>query len=108
MATTSTVEETHGDLDLGRCRRSAPAGGLTVRNVTDAGFGDGDDAFELKRQARAGCRARDVAGMASPALTVAVDADLTTTATAVRRRAACRARRRSVAGRTARSACAAA
>jgi len=57
--------------------------GLTVRNVTEPEFGSGPDAITLRRQARAGVAissgTRGVIGSA----TVAVDADLTRTATAL-------------------------
>jgi hypothetical protein len=75
-------DETHAGLDvgamavLGRVRF-----GLMVRNVTEPEFGSGPDAFTLSRQARVGAAltsgARGVIGSA----TLAIDADLTRTAT---------------------------
>ena len=57
--------------------------GLTVRNVTEPEFGDGPEAIRLRRHARAGVAissgTRGVIGSA----TVAVDADVTRTATAL-------------------------
>ena len=73
-----------GGLDLGGMVTFGMARiGLSVRNVTEPTFGDGADALELKRQARAGFALstgpRGVIGAGA----VAVDADLTTTVTAV-------------------------
>ena len=75
--------ETHGDLDvgamatLGRLRL-----GLAVKNVRTPEFSEGDTRIELPRQVRAGASFR--AGSADRAEIVgAVDADLTTTPTAV-------------------------
>ena len=73
----SISDETHADLDVGAMARSACANRVTV-HVTEPEFGEGADALELKRQARAGVALssgpRGVIGTA----TVAVDADLTT------------------------------
>jgi len=78
-----TAGETHAGLDLGGMVTFGMARvGLTVRNVTEPTFGDGADALELKRQARAGFALstgpRGVIGTGA----VAVDVDLTTTVTA--------------------------
>jgi hypothetical protein len=75
-------EETHGDLDLGLMMAFPKfRAGLTVRNVTTPEFGDGNDRFELKRQARAGVAVLTKSKGVIQALTVAADADLTRTAT---------------------------
>jgi hypothetical protein len=75
--------EIHTGLDVGAMVTFGLARvGLAVRNVTEATFGIGADALVLKRQARAGFALstgpRGVIGTGS----VAVDADLTRTATA--------------------------
>jgi hypothetical protein len=75
--------EIHAGLDVGTMVTFGLARvGLAVRNLTEATFGTGADALELKRQARAGFAlstgSRGVIGTGS----VAVDADLTRTATA--------------------------
>jgi len=77
------ADETHAGLDAGVMATFGRARvGLAVRNLTEATFGAGADALELKRQARAGFAlttgSRGVVGSAS----VAVDADLTTNTTA--------------------------
>ncbi len=69
--------ETHAGLDVGAMVTFGMARvGLAVRNVTEATFGTGADAFSLKRQARAGFAlstgSRGVIGTGR----VAVDADL--------------------------------
>ena len=74
--------ETHGDLDVGAL---AVVGrvrvGAALRNVTSPTFSDGADRVEVPRQARVGVAL--AAGRQRPDdLTVAVDADLTTTTTA--------------------------
>jgi hypothetical protein len=76
--------ETHSGLDIGAMAVFGRTRlGLTVRNVTEPEFGTGLDAITLRRQARAGVAlssgTRGVIGSA----TVAVDADLTRTATAL-------------------------
>jgi hypothetical protein len=76
--------ETHAGLDMGAIASFGAARfGLTVRNVKQPEFGTGPDAITLKRHARAGAAIssgrRGVIGSA----TVALDADLTTTATAL-------------------------
>jgi hypothetical protein len=75
-------DETHPGLDVGAMAVFGRGRvGVTVRNVTEPQFGSGTDAFTLRRQARAGFAlttgTRGVIGSA----TVAVDADLTRTAT---------------------------
>jgi F plasmid transfer operon, TraF, protein len=74
--------ETHLGLDVGAMAVLGRARlGVMVRNVTRPEFGTGQDAFTLNRQARAGAAltsgSRGVIGSA----TLAVDADLTKTAT---------------------------
>jgi hypothetical protein len=75
-------QETHGDLDLG-LMLALPhfQAGLTVRNVTTPEFGEGNERFELKRQARAGIAVLAKAKGVVEALTVAADVDVTRTAT---------------------------
>jgi len=76
--------ETHGGLDMGAM---AVFGGmrigLMIRNVSEIEFGSGPNAFTLSRHARAGAAlssgTRGVIGSA----TLAVDADLTNTATSL-------------------------
>ena len=76
--------ETHSGLDMGAMVtfRGARAG-IMVRNLREMDFGTGADVVTLKRHVRAGgaltSGSRGVIGTA----TVAVDADLTTTATAL-------------------------
>ena len=75
--------ETHAGFDVGAMVTFGLARvGLAVRNVTEATFGTGPDALVLRRQARAGFAlstgSRGVIGTGS----VAIDADLTRTATA--------------------------
>src|SRR4029079_8560655 len=55
--------------------------GLTVRNVTTPEFGEGNERFELKRQARAGIAVLAKSKGVVEALTVAADVDVTRTAT---------------------------
>jgi hypothetical protein len=75
--------ETHAGLDMGAMAAFGRIRlGLMVRNITEPEFGSaGTDTFKLNRQARAGAAwtsgSRGVIGTA----TLAVDADLTTTAT---------------------------
>jgi len=74
--------ETHGDLDLGLMLALTHfRAGLTVRNMTTPAFGEGNDRFELKRQARAGVAVVGKSKGLVQAVTVAADADLTRTAT---------------------------
>jgi hypothetical protein len=74
--------EVHAGLDVGAMAVFGRARiGVMVRNVNETQFGSGSDAFTLSRHARVGAAlssgTRGVIGSA----TVAVDADLTTTAT---------------------------
>lgn len=74
--------ETHAGLDIGAMATFGRTRfGLMVRNVTEPSFGDGGGAFTLGRHARVGAAwssgARGVIGSA----TIALDADLTRTAT---------------------------
>jgi hypothetical protein len=74
--------ETHAGLDVGAMAVFGRARlGLTVRNVKQPEFGSGPDTFTLSRHARIGAAlssgTRGIVGSA----TVAVDADLTRTAT---------------------------
>lgn len=80
--------ETHGDFDIGamavieRVRL-----GVSVKHVHEPAFGDEDSRFVLARQARAGFVFSTAAFSTEPrgtadSLTVAIDADLTRTATA--------------------------
>jgi len=83
-AAIAVSEETHGGLDMGAMAVFGPARlGLMVRNLTEIEFGGGLDGFTLKRHARVGAAlssgTRGVVGSA----TVAVDADLTNTTTAL-------------------------
>ena len=76
--------ETHAGLDMGVMAVFGRARlGLTVRNVNEPEFGGGEDAFLLARHARVGAAfssgTRGVIGSA----TLAVDADLTKTTTAL-------------------------
>jgi F plasmid transfer operon protein TraF len=75
-------QESHGDLDLGLMMAFPQfRAGLTVRNVTTPEFGQGNEHFELKRQARAGVAVLAKSKGIVEALTIAADADLTRTAT---------------------------
>jgi len=70
--------ETEADLDLGAMASFGRARvGLALKHVREPEFGDGANRIVLRRQARAG-----VAFLARGSLTVAVDADLSTTSTA--------------------------
>jgi hypothetical protein len=74
--------EVHAGLDVGAMAVFGRARiGVMVRNLNEVEFGNGSDAFRLSRHARVGAAlttgTRGVIGTA----TVAVDADLTTTAT---------------------------
>jgi hypothetical protein len=76
--------ETHGGLDVGAMAVFGKARiGLMIRNVSEIEFGSGPNAFTLRRHARLGgalsSGTRGVIGSA----TLAVDADLTNTATAL-------------------------
>lgn len=75
------MDQTRGDLDVGALATVGWARfGLAVKNLRASDFSAGDRQLELPRQVRAGLAIR--AGAASrPAVTLAVDADLTTTPT---------------------------
>ena len=63
--------QTHGDLDLGvMLALKHFRAGLTVRNMTTPQFGEGNDRFELKRQARAGVAVVGTSKGLVPAVTV--------------------------------------
>lgn len=55
--------------------------GLSVRNLTDPDFGDGDNRLTLERQARAGVAVLTTSRGTVSGLTIAADADLTRQAT---------------------------
>jgi hypothetical protein len=55
--------------------------GLSVKHVREPEFGEGDSAFELKRQARVGVAIVGGGGGPLTAITAAADADLTRTDT---------------------------
>ena len=73
---------THTGLDIGAMVvvRTLRAG-VTVRNVRRLEFGSGDDMVRLDRHARAGFALSTAADSSKGGATLAVDADLTTTAT---------------------------
>jgi hypothetical protein len=74
--------ETHTGLDVGAMATFGRTRlGLTVRNVTELEFGTGPDAIRLGRQARAGVALSSGTRGVIGSVTVAVDADLTRTAT---------------------------
>jgi hypothetical protein len=74
--------ETHPGLDIGAMAVLGPARiGVMVRNVKQPEFGTGADAFTLSRHARVGAAVSTGTRGVIGAATVAVDADLTTTAT---------------------------
>lgn len=74
--------EIRGDLDVGALVTFGAARlGMTIKNVTRPGFGAGDDRFVLPRQVRSGVALR-IGGGRTGEVTVAADADLTTTPTA--------------------------
>ncbi len=74
--------DVHGDLDAGAMANFGRVRlGLTVRNLFEPNFGEGADAFKLKRQARVGFAVLSVPHGALQGFTAAVDADLTTTPT---------------------------
>lgn len=74
--------ETKGGLDAGVMTVFGPVRvGLMVRNLTEPSFGSGVDAFTLSRTARLGMAVSSGTRGVIGAATVAVDADLTRTAT---------------------------
>ena len=75
--------ETHSDLDLGAMASFGAARlGVSVKHVTEPRFGEGDDSLLLSRQVRVGVAVLSAA-RGGDGVTVAFDADLTRTATAV-------------------------
>src|SRR5712692_7324488 len=80
--------ETSGDLDIGAMALIGRARlGVSVKHVNEPAFGDGASRFVLARQARAGLAFSTGPFSTAPrgtadSLTVAIDADLTKTATA--------------------------
>lgn len=79
------ARETRADVDLGAMVNLGHVRlGLTVKNVFEPSFGDeGADRLTQGRQARVGLAVLSVANGSLKGVTVAADADLTTTATAV-------------------------
>jgi hypothetical protein len=76
--------DTHLDLDIGAMASFGRArAGVAVKHVREPEFGEGENAFELKRQARAGFAVFGAGGGAVDAVSAAVDADLTRTETAL-------------------------
>ena len=76
--------ETHTGLDMGAMAVFGRTRlGVTVRNVTEPEFGAGAEAITLRRHARAGVAVSSGTRGVIGSGTVAVDADLTTTATAL-------------------------
>jgi hypothetical protein len=76
---------TRGDLDMGVMANFGRVRlGLAVKNITEPSFGDeGTDRLTLQRQARVGLALLSVPNGALQGFTVAADADLTSTPTAV-------------------------
>jgi hypothetical protein len=76
------LDSTSADLDTGAMAMFGRVRvGVSVRNLKSPEFGEGDETFKLPRQARTGVSFK--AGSAATAeLTLALDADLTTTPTA--------------------------
>jgi hypothetical protein len=81
----SVARQTRADVDAGAMANFGHVRlGLTVKNVFEPSFGDeGTDRLTLGRQARVGLAVLSVANGSLEGVTVAADADLTTTATAV-------------------------
>jgi F plasmid transfer operon protein TraF len=79
-----TRGEVHAGLDVGAMAMAGELrAGLTIRNVTEPGFGSGPDEVVLKRHARGGLAW--LSGVHGPfrTVTVSADADLTAQATAL-------------------------
>ena len=75
---------TRGDIDVGALVSFPHARiGLSVKHLNEPTFGDGDDRFELSRQVRAGVALFGRGAPGFDRITGAVDADLTTTETAI-------------------------
>lgn len=78
----SVERKTRADLDLGVMVKVGTVSlGATVRNVTKPQFGSGSDAVALVRQVRAGTAVTSKPFAGFDAVTVAADADLTSTPT---------------------------
>jgi hypothetical protein len=76
--------QTRFDLDVGvMVAVSHVKLGLAVKNLTKPTFGSGDDQIEMGRQARAGISFGTTPSTKTAGATIAVDADLTRTATVV-------------------------
>lgn len=76
--------DSEGGLDIGAMAvYGLVRAGVTVRNVREATFGEGDSAIALKRQVRAGLALSSATSTAFGGATLAVDADLRNVATAV-------------------------
>jgi hypothetical protein len=74
------------DVDAGALARFGHVRvGVSVKNISKPSFGDGEDSLTLKRQARVGVAVLSVPYGALQGFTVAADADLTTSTTAVGR-----------------------
>ena len=75
--------ETHAGLDVGAMARFGGITlGVTVRDVTEPTYGSGEEAFTLKRQARAGVAFGPAHGGGADGLIAALDMDITRVATA--------------------------
>ena len=76
--------ETHAGLDIGALVVFGAARfGVAVRNVRQIHFGSDDDGFTLRRRARAGVAVSTSPRTLTGGVTLAIDADLTTSATAI-------------------------
>jgi hypothetical protein len=76
--------ETHFDLDVGvMVAVSHMKLGLAVKNLTKPTFGSGDDRIDMRRQARGGISFGTTPSAKTAGVTIAADADLTRTASAV-------------------------
>jgi hypothetical protein len=76
--------ETHADLDVGALATfGGVRAGVSVKNLRAPAFGAGEDRQPLRRHARAGVAVMARSQGLVDQLAIAVDADLTTTATAV-------------------------
>ena len=86
---------TRTDLDIGvMAAFQHLRAGLSIRNLTDPEFGEGDDRLTLERQARAGVALLTTSRGTVSGLTIAADADLTRQTTPFGDVAASRGRRR--------------
>lgn len=83
-STASTDTESQGGLDLGAMFVYRPwRAGVVVRNAREPTFGEGDAAFTLRRQVRAGAAWSSAASTAYGGAAVAFDADLRVLPTAL-------------------------